>query len=68
MSGTTQTKTPPVVSAQDWRAAREEMLIEEKEVMRARDALATQRRWMSWLAVDKDYVFEGPTTCLTSRI
>src|SRR5580692_3951431 len=53
-------KTPPVVSAEQWEAAREKMLVREKEVLRARDALAAERRRMPWMAVAKDYVFEGP--------
>src|SRR3954469_10717160 len=53
-------KTPPIVSAQEWNAARQEMLVKEKEVMRARDALAAQRRRMPWLEVERDYVFDGP--------
>jgi predicted dithiol-disulfide oxidoreductase (DUF899 family) len=53
-------KTPPIVSQQEWDAAREQMLIKEKALTRARDALAAERRRMPWLAVDKTYVFEGP--------
>src|SRR5215211_1575208 len=53
-------KTPPIVSPQDWEAAREELLVEEKELTRARDAMAAQRRRMPWMAVDKGYRFEGP--------
>jgi predicted dithiol-disulfide oxidoreductase (DUF899 family) len=53
-------KTPPIVSREEWDAARDEMLVKEKEVTRARDALAAQRRRMPWLAVDKEYEFEGP--------
>jgi predicted dithiol-disulfide oxidoreductase (DUF899 family) len=53
-------KTPPVVSAQEWNAALAEMLVKEKEVQRARDALAAQRRRMPWTPVEKDYVFDGP--------
>ena len=53
-------KTPPVVSAEQWEAAREKMLVREKEVLRARDALAAERRRMPWMAVAKHYVFEGP--------
>jgi predicted dithiol-disulfide oxidoreductase (DUF899 family) len=53
-------KTPPIVSAQDWDAAYQRMLVKEKELMRARDALAAQRRRMPWLAVDKEYAFDGP--------
>ncbi|MFG1932830.1 DUF899 domain-containing protein [Mycobacterium sp. NPDC048908] len=52
--------TPPVVSPQEWDAAWREMLAKEKEVMRARDALAAQRRRMPWLAVEKEYTFDGP--------
>jgi predicted dithiol-disulfide oxidoreductase (DUF899 family) len=53
-------KAPPIVSPQEWRAAREQLLVKEKEVSRARDALAAERRRMPWLAVDKEYWFEGP--------
>lgn len=53
-------KTPPVVSAEAWEAARQELLVKEKELTRARDALAAQRRRMPWLAVEKEYVFDGP--------
>ncbi|MDX6623240.1 MAG: hypothetical protein QOE75_1172 [Solirubrobacterales bacterium] len=53
-------KMPPVVSPEEWNAAREEMLAKEKEVTRARDALAAERRRMPRMAVEKDYSFEGP--------
>jgi predicted dithiol-disulfide oxidoreductase (DUF899 family) len=53
-------KTPPIVSAQEWEAARQQLLVKENELIRARDALAAQRRRMSWLAVDKEYEFDGP--------
>jgi predicted dithiol-disulfide oxidoreductase (DUF899 family) len=53
-------KTPPIVSAQQWDAARERLLVEEKELTRARDALAAQRRRMPWLAVEREYAFDGP--------
>jgi predicted dithiol-disulfide oxidoreductase (DUF899 family) len=52
--------TQPIVSAEEWTAAREQLLVKEKEHMRARDALAAERRRMPWLAVEKDYRFEGP--------
>lgn len=51
---------PTVVSPQEWEAARERLLVTEKEVTRARDALAAQRRRMPWLAVEKEYTFDGP--------
>jgi predicted dithiol-disulfide oxidoreductase (DUF899 family) len=34
--------------------------VKEKELTRARDALAAERRRMPWLAVQKDYEFDGP--------
>jgi predicted dithiol-disulfide oxidoreductase (DUF899 family) len=51
---------PPVVSPEEWAAAREELLVKEKELTRARDALAAERRRMPRQAVTKDYRFEGP--------
>jgi predicted dithiol-disulfide oxidoreductase (DUF899 family) len=52
--------TPPIVSRQEWEAARQQMLVKEKAHMRAGDALAAQRRRMPWMAVEKKYEFEGP--------
>ena len=53
-------KKPPVVSAEEWQKTWQEMLVKEKELTRSRDALAAARRRMPWLAVEKQYVFEGP--------
>jgi predicted dithiol-disulfide oxidoreductase (DUF899 family) len=52
--------TPPVVPAEEWEAAWEKMLVKEKEYLRAGDALAAERRRMPWMAVEKEYSFEGP--------
>jgi predicted dithiol-disulfide oxidoreductase (DUF899 family) len=54
-------KMPKVVSPQQWEAARRELLAKEKKLTRAHDALAAERRRMPWLAVDKEYEFDGPT-------
>ena len=51
---------PPIVSPQEWQAAWEQMLVKEKELTRARDALAAERRRMPRMAVETDYRFEGP--------
>ena len=51
---------PPVVSPGEWEAARQELLGKEKELTRARDALAAERRRMPRVAVEKEYEFEGP--------
>ena len=53
-------KTPPIVSQQEWEAARQSLLAKEKELTRSRDALAAERRRMPWLAVDRKYEFDGP--------
>ena len=52
--------TPPVVSPEEWENARDALLVKEKEHTRARDALAAERRRMPWMAVEKEYSFEGP--------
>ena len=52
--------TPPTVSPQDWDGARERLLVKEKALTRARDALAAERRRMPWMRLEKDYEFEGP--------
>jgi predicted dithiol-disulfide oxidoreductase (DUF899 family) len=51
---------PPIVSPEEWRAAREQLLVKEKELTRARDALAAERRRMPRMEVEKTYRFEGP--------
>jgi predicted dithiol-disulfide oxidoreductase (DUF899 family) len=53
-------KTPSVVSPEQWEQARQQLLIKEKELTHARDAMAAARRRMPWQAIEKEYVFEGP--------
>src|SRR5688572_2584763 len=53
-------QTPEVVSAAEWNTAHQRMLVKEKEMTRARDALAAMRRRMPWTPVDGEYAFEGP--------
>ncbi len=53
-------QAPAIVSAQEWQAVLEQMLVREKEFTRARDALAAQRRRMPWTPVEDRYTFEGP--------
>jgi predicted dithiol-disulfide oxidoreductase (DUF899 family) len=52
--------TPPIVSPQEWEAARQRLLVKEKALFHARDALAAERRRMPWQAVEKEYEFDGP--------
>ena len=51
--------TPPIVSPQEWKAAREALLVEEKELTHARDALAAKRRRLPWTGIEKEYEFDG---------
>jgi predicted dithiol-disulfide oxidoreductase (DUF899 family) len=58
---TDRSATPhPVVSRSEWLAAREQLLKEEKEFTRLRDALSAKRRALPWVRVDKAYRFDGP--------
>ena len=52
--------TTQVVSPQQWRAAREQLLAREKEATRAKDAVDAARRELPMTEVTKDYVFTGP--------
>jgi predicted dithiol-disulfide oxidoreductase (DUF899 family) len=54
-------KTPPIVSQQEWNAARQQLVVKEKAHMRSGDMLAAERRRMPWMAVEKKYEFNGPT-------
>jgi predicted dithiol-disulfide oxidoreductase (DUF899 family) len=49
----------PVVSHEEWLAARIAFLAREKEFTRLRDELSRQRRELPWEEVTKRYVFEG---------
>src|SRR5271163_460797 len=53
-------ETPRIVSQDEWLAAREQLLADEKRLTRERDALAAKRRRMPWFAVEKRYEFDGP--------
>src|SRR5262245_46346629 len=55
----------PIVSSPEWHAAREKLLAHEKELTHARDAMAAERRRLPWMAVDKQYWFEGPAGLLS---
>ncbi|ROP41677.1 DUF899 domain-containing protein [Saccharothrix texasensis] len=49
-----------VVSRQEWLEARKALLEKEKEVTRARDMIAEERRRLPMVKVEKNYTFEGP--------
>ena len=50
---------PEIVSRAQWRAAREELLVKEEAVARAREALNAERRRLPMVEVETEYVFEG---------
>jgi predicted dithiol-disulfide oxidoreductase (DUF899 family) len=47
-----------VGTQEEWQAARDELLKEEKELTRRNDELARKRRDLPWVPVEKDYSFE----------
>src|SRR5687767_13916068 len=51
---------PQVVSQADWDEARAAFLVKEKEMTRARDALAAERRRLPMARIEKNYGFDGP--------
>jgi predicted dithiol-disulfide oxidoreductase (DUF899 family) len=52
---------PAVVSAEEWQAARDALLVKEKEHTRALDALAAERRRLPMVALDPaKYQFTAP--------
>jgi predicted dithiol-disulfide oxidoreductase (DUF899 family) len=51
---------PEVVSREQWLKARLQLLAEEKELTRRRDALNAERRRLPMVRVEKEYTFDGP--------
>lgn len=50
---------PKVVSSEEWKVALEQLLIKEKELTRARDALSAERRKLPMVKVTKHYMLQG---------
>jgi predicted dithiol-disulfide oxidoreductase (DUF899 family) len=55
-----QMEKPEIVSAEQWQQARDDLLIAEKELTRAKDKLAARRRRLPMVKVDTDYAFDTP--------
>ena len=49
-----------VVSQSEWLTARKAHLAREKQLTRLRDEIASERRALPWVKVEKDYVFDTP--------
>jgi predicted dithiol-disulfide oxidoreductase (DUF899 family) len=50
----------PVVSRDHWIAERKTLLAREKELTRVHDQIARERRALSWVRIEKEYVFDAP--------
>ena len=57
--------THPVVSREEWLAARKKLFARERAMTHELDALRAERRQMPWVRVDKPYRFEGAEGELT---
>jgi predicted dithiol-disulfide oxidoreductase (DUF899 family) len=60
MTISTDAALPEVVSRDEWLVARKALLAKEKALTRQRDAVNADRRRLSMVRVDKQYVFDGP--------
>jgi predicted dithiol-disulfide oxidoreductase (DUF899 family) len=56
---------PEIVTREEWLAARRALLVKEKELTRARDALNAERRRLPMVEVTEDYRFIGPDGTVT---
>jgi predicted dithiol-disulfide oxidoreductase (DUF899 family) len=54
----TRVATHAIRSRDEWLAARERLLVREKEHTRLGDELARERRELPWVPVEKDYRFD----------
>ncbi|GAA1458375.1 DUF899 domain-containing protein [Nocardiopsis exhalans] len=52
-------RMPDAVSPAEWNKAHEELMAAEKELTRAQDRLAAERRRQPGVRIDEDHVFEG---------
>jgi predicted dithiol-disulfide oxidoreductase (DUF899 family) len=54
-----------VVSQKEWLAARKKLLVKEKKFSKLHDELNLQRRKLPWVKIEKEYVFDAPTSKVT---
>src|SRR5262249_29695316 len=58
MTGSRAMAHHKIGTREEWRTAREQLLVREKEHTRLGDELAQQRRELPWVQVEKDYRFD----------
>ena len=51
---------PPIVSPEEWAAARSKHLEQEKALTRQKDKVNAERRRLPMVKVDREYIFDGP--------
>jgi predicted dithiol-disulfide oxidoreductase (DUF899 family) len=56
---------PKIGTPEEWQAARDELLAEEKELTRRSDELAKKRQDLPWVPVEKEYSFETDSGTLS---
>jgi predicted dithiol-disulfide oxidoreductase (DUF899 family) len=56
---------PEIVTREQWLAARKQLLVSEKQETRKRDALNSERRQLPMVAIEKEYLFDGPAGSAT---
>ena len=52
-----------IVDQDEWNAARDELLVLEKELTRRSDELAIRRKQLPWTRIDKLYTFQTAHGC-----
>ncbi|MFC0623360.1 DUF899 domain-containing protein [Kribbella deserti] len=55
------TTLPTVATRGEWLAARDKLLVKEKELTRARDEVSALRRELPMVAIEQSYEFDGPS-------
>jgi predicted dithiol-disulfide oxidoreductase (DUF899 family) len=50
----------PIVSREEWLAARKALLAQEKEETHLRDTVRAARQALPWVKLDRDYIFDTP--------
>lgn len=56
----TSTTNHPIVSRERWLADRKTLLAQEKELTHLRDRIASERRALPWVRIEKNYRFDTP--------
>lgn len=59
---------PPVVSRDEWLAARKQLLAREQELTRQRDALNAERRSLPMTEIGKQYLYEAVAVITVTEV